>query len=119
MKNKKQQEKIYEYPFLYSNKSLFIIKIIIVILFLAIITRNSDIVLLNIFFIIYLIIGILQAPDNDNTNLSVKRSVNKIKNDGYYLVNVSLKIINNGNKNICIMIADPNYEEIGCLEINS
>lgn len=116
MKNKKNQKKTNGISFSYKNKSAFIIRIIVGILFLALITHNSDIALLNIFFIIYLIISILQAPANEDINLTVKRTAGKIKSGDHYLIDVNLYIMNKGSKNICIMTSDPHYEEIKIIE---
>ena len=112
MKNKKKQMDRDKNPFSYNNKSLFLSWIIIGILFAAIITRNSDILFLNIFFITYLITGILQMPADEDIKLTVKRTVDKEINDDCYSVNVKLNIINNGNKNICLIISDIHHEDI-------
>ncbi len=116
MKNKDNQKKTSRHSFSYKNKSLFLNLIIVGILFLALIMHNSNIALLNIFFITYLFVGILQLPDKKDIKLSAKRTVNKTKNGNFFFVDVTLNITNNGNKNICIMISESLHKEIKIIE---
>lgn len=116
MSSKESQQDKKDYPYIYAPKTLFLSMLIVGVFIAAIIVRNSDIVLLNIFFISYLILGSLQAPDSENIQLLEKRTIFTEKNDDCYKVGVSLRITNNGKKNICIIASDPERDEIQILE---
>ena len=98
------------------NKALFLSFIITGIFFLALITRNSDLFLINILFILYLIIGIIQTPVREEVELSAKRTTEKLKIKDSICGSMTVDIANTGRKNICISVADPHYDRMDITE---
>ncbi len=91
---------------------------IIGIFILALLTRSSEILLINIFFMLYLIAGILRTPLKDEIKLSAVRTVKRLNNKDSLLVEVCIKIKNNGNKNICFLVKDLIHENMKIIEGN-
>jgi uncharacterized protein (DUF58 family) len=98
------------------NKALFLGLIITGLFFLGLITRNSDLLLINIFFIIYLFAGIIQSPVREEIKLSAKRRCHKSKDEHSIYGNMTVQIVNGGRKTICVSIEEPYYERMEITE---
>lgn len=89
------------------NKPLFLILIIVGLFFTALLTQNSDIILIGIFFIVYLFAGIVTAPSAEQIKLTAERICEKVNKENTFSIGVTVTIQNSGRKNICIMVRDP------------
>lgn len=89
------------------NKKIRLLTFIILALsYIALITRNGDIILISVFFISYLLIGIVMSPNKEETFIKAKRFIKKIKKGNSFIVDVTVKIKNAGKKNVCFYISD-------------
>jgi uncharacterized protein (DUF58 family) len=90
-----------------SKKTIFLITIIIGLLLTALVTKNGDIVLIASFFIIYLLAGIICSPVKEEIKLSANRSLNRTKNGDVTIVEMSVRIKNEGENTLCVFLSDP------------
>lgn len=100
------------------NKGFFLGLGILGIFILALITRSSEILLINIFFVLYLFAGIFRSPVKDEIKLTAIRTVKHSMQEGSSLSEVNVKIRNNGNKNMFLIMKDPIFKNMKIIEGN-
>lgn len=99
-----------------TKKTIFLISIILGLLLTALITKNGDVVLIASIFIIYLSAGIISSPINEDIKLSAARSVNRYKNDDATIIEISVRILNEGGRTICVSFSDPEQPGMKIIE---
>ena len=104
MENEQKGERVH--PFSLTSKTFFLSLMMGGILFFAVVSRNSDILLLNIFFLSYLVTGVFLVPERKGIRIFVKRETSQYEKDGIPGVEVSVSLQNRGDKPLAVSLTD-------------
>ena len=77
-----------------NNKTLTVGLVAVLLLMVALITRNGDIAWMLLPFLTFLMVGILQTPDVERVSLSAKRTLERTRTNGIVSIAVNLAIQN-------------------------
>lgn len=80
--------------------------VVLLLLIVALVTRNGDIVWMILPFLAYLGVGILQSPDLEELSFSVKRTLEQTRKDGIFSIVVNLAIQNKALKPVHLFIQE-------------
>ena len=89
-----------------NNKTLIIGLIISSLLIVALLTRNGDIAWMMLPFLVYLGIGILQAPSLEKVRLSAERKLEQTRSNGINSVEVNLSIQNQAVETVHLFVEE-------------
>ena len=89
-----------------NNKTLIIGLIISSLLIVALLTRNGDIAWMMLPFLVYLGIGILQAPSLEKVRLSAERKLEQTRSNGISSVEVNLSIQNQAVETVHLFVEE-------------
>lgn len=78
----------------------------VVLLVLALLTRNGDIAWMTLPFLTYLLVAVLQTPPLERVSLSAKRILEQTRRDGIVSILVKLTVQNHGPQAVHLFIED-------------
>jgi uncharacterized protein (DUF58 family) len=89
-----------------NDKSVALALIIILLLIVALMTRNGDIVWMILPFLAYLGVGILQAPRRERLSFGARRTLEQIPTDGKVLNVVALTVENKASETVNLFLQE-------------
>jgi uncharacterized protein (DUF58 family) len=95
-----------------NNKTLLLLVIILGMLLIALMTKNGDLAWMALPFLVYLAVGILQAPNPNSVHLDAARKLNETMLEGKSTVEMEITVSNNGGVLDNLFLFDPLPEGI-------
>jgi uncharacterized protein (DUF58 family) len=89
-----------------NDKTLTVGLVAVILLILALLTRNGDIAWMSLPFLMYLLAGILQAPDVEKISLQAKRTLEQTRIHGIVSIDVKLAVQNTSPQAIHLFIEE-------------
>ncbi len=86
------------------------------ILALALVTRSSDILLIDVFFVLYLLVGALRLPAREDIRLTAERTVVRETGPDVSRAAVTVTVSNRGKKSVCLNLCDRKHESVEIVE---
>jgi uncharacterized protein (DUF58 family) len=93
-----------------NKRTILILTITVVILFLGLASRNGDIVWMSVPFLVYLGVGIALAPVKEEIRLKARRSVSVTEKGSPAVIEVEVTVSNTGRKMLSLCVCDPLLE---------
>jgi uncharacterized protein (DUF58 family) len=90
-----------------NSRVLTLVLIVFGLLVAALFTRNGDVAWMALPFLVYLGIGILQAPSSGKIHLLARRSIESNRTNGVSSIDVNLTVTNQGGALHRLCLADP------------
>src|SRR5512138_1120109 len=90
-----------------TKRASTLVLIVFALLVIALFTRNSDVAWMALPFLVYLGIGIVQAPSPENIRLVARRSIDTKRNDGVSSIEVNVAVSNKGTSIDRLRLVDP------------
>ena len=89
-----------------NDKTLTVGLAAVFLLILALITRNGDIAWMSLPFLIYLLVGVLQAPEVERVSLDAKRTLEQTRIHGIAWILVRLAVQNTGPQAVHLFVEE-------------
>ena len=89
-----------------NDKTLTVGLVAFLLFIVSLVTRNGDIAWMVLPFLVYLMVGILQAPNMEKLSLSAQRLLEQTPSDGIVSVDVKLVVHNKGQETVHLFLEE-------------